>query len=430
MGEITFNFWNAVADMLYVISIYLFLETFLTVKETGVCAKRFCFAVFWVILTALQIYPNLAWVTILADIVIVFGLTHFYKSSLGKRILATGFVLGYMLILEVVGMVVVMGVLSYSLSNHALAGTSPDAPAPVSVAVIALISVLLYRKIKQHREEVRVPATYWITVILVPISSLYITVLVYSFPGVKKWQMLSIMLIMLVISVSVFVLYERQVRFFVEENRKKVLEVQNTYYKRQLDYVLASENAARTLRHDMKNHLLAISALAEKSNSQEIADYVNRIYDVSLLGASHISTGNVVIDSILNHKWMLAEEKEIRMTIDVSIPATLGLDDMDATVLLGNLLDNAIEGAEKSDEKEVALSIRYDRGRLLFCCENQYAGVIKRRGSLYDTVKADRRNHGMGLKSIKGVVEKYNGTMNIVDENHIFKVEILLYVPV
>lgn len=426
MGGISFNFWNSVADIFYTLSIYFFYETFLTVKEK-MTYKKYCFTAYWVVVTVLQIYPNLAWLMMLAHAILSFLLTYLYDSSLGRRILAAGFIMAYMFALEVVGMITIMGILSYSLLDHGLAGTSATAPAPVSVGMLSLFSVLLYRKVKQHKEETKVPVTYWIAIIVVPLSSIYMTLLVYSFPGVKMWQLLSALIIMIVITVSVFLLYEKQIQFFVEENRKKVLEVQNDYYKKQLDYVLVAENATRTLRHDMKNHLLAVSALAEKSNSKEIADYVNRIYDFSQLGKNRVSTGNVVIDSILNHKLMLAEEKEIEMTVDITIPEAVELNDIDVTILLGNLLDNAIENVEKTDEKKVALSIRYDKGRILVCCENPYNGIIKRRGNVYDTVKPDRKNHGMGLKSMKGVVEKYNGIMKIVDENNIFKVEILLY---
>lgn len=428
MGGLTFNFWNSVADIFYILTIYFFYETILTAKEK-VKNRIYYFVIYWMVLTVLQIYPNLAWVSLLVNITFGFMLTCLYDSGLGRRILAAIFIFSYLFSLEVIGMITIMGILSYSLLDHGLAGTSPTAPAPVSVGMVSLASILVYRKIKQHKEETKVPVTYWIAIFLVPLSSIYITLLIFSFSGARMWQQLSTMMIMIAVTVSVFVLYEKQVQFYTEENRKRILEVQNNYYKKQLDYVLVTENATRTLRHDMKNHLLAISALAEKSNIQEIADYVNQIYDFSELGRNRVSSGNVIIDSILNHKLVLAEEKGIEMKVDITIPEAVELNDIDVTILLGNLLDNAIENVEKANEKRVLILIRYDKGRIFICCENPYNGIIKRRGNVYDTVKHDRKNHGMGLKSIKGVVEKYDGTMNILDENNLFRVEILLYVP-
>jgi len=428
--NMVFNFWNTVADAMYVISIYFFYESFLAPKKTAVYRKYMFLAAYWVGITLVQVVFNLAWVTMIAQIIFQFLLTFFYDSGLGRRILALVFIMAYLLSLETIGMIVLYGVESYTISGHALSGTSPTAPAPISIAIVALITTFLYRKIKQHKVEAKVPFTYWVAVIVIPLACIFIIFLIYSISGIKTWKLLSVVFTMLAVTISVFLLYEKQMRFYLAENKKKVLELQNDYYKKQLEYVQATERATKNLRHDMKNHLLSITALAREKDNPEIVDYIGKVYNYSQLGRKHISTGNVVIDSIVNYKWMLAEEKEIDMTVDIAIPKEINMDDIDVTILFGNLLDNAIENAAGTTERKVALSIRYDKGRMFVSCVNSYNGKTKRDGNEYHTVKPDREKHGFGLKSMKEVIGKYDGDMNIQDENHEFRVEIFLYIEV
>ncbi len=426
--EPVFNFWNTVADLMYIVSIYFFYESFLTPRKTAVYQKYMGFAAYWVGITAVQVIFNLAWVTMIVQIVFQVLMTFFYDSGLARRLLAPVFILAYLFSLETIGMIVFLGIESYSLSGHSVAGTSPTAPAPISVGIVALITTFLYRKIRQHKVETKVPFTYWVAVIVIPLACIFIILLIYSLPGIKTWQLLSVLFTMLAVTVSVFLLYEKQMRFYLEENKKKILEVQNDYYKKQLEYVQATERATKNLRHDMKNHLLSITALAKKKDNPEIVDYIGKVYNYSQLDRKHISTGNVVIDSIVNYKWMLAEEKEIDMTADIAIPKEINVDDIDATILLGNLLDNAIENAARTTERKVALSIRYDKGRMFVSCVNSYNGRTKKDGDEYHTVKQDQEKHGFGLKSMKDVIGKYDGVMNIQDDNHEFRVEIFMYI--
>ena len=96
--------------------------------------------------------------------------------------------------------------------------------------------------------------------------------------------------------------------------------------------------------------------------------------------------------------------------------------------MLGNLLDNAIEATEKLEsEKDIFVSLVYQKEKLLIKIRNPYAGVLKKdRAGNYKSEKKDRENHGIGLKSVRKVVEKYEGVMEIHTEDQVFEMCVIL----
>ena len=99
------------------------------------------------------------------------------------------------------------------------------------------------------------------------------------------------------------------------------------------------------------------------------------------------------------------------------------------SVILGNAIDNAIEAAKETEERRVSVILQYTKGRLLIQISNPYSGELQLGTSgEYLTKKAEKENHGYGLKSIKDVVEKSGGVMNIEAKEGRFILTILLYV--
>jgi sensor histidine kinase regulating citrate/malate metabolism len=99
------------------------------------------------------------------------------------------------------------------------------------------------------------------------------------------------------------------------------------------------------------------------------------------------------------------------------------------TVILGNILDNAIKAAAKvKDNSYINLKMKYDKGRLLIQSDNPFAGKITEENGEILTSNADKENHGIGLQNIKKVIQKYDGIINIDYSDNIFSVSLLMYV--
>ena len=96
------------------------------------------------------------------------------------------------------------------------------------------------------------------------------------------------------------------------------------------------------------------------------------------------------------------------------------------TVVLGNLLDNAIRAVKETDRKKLQITMRYNKGRLILQIENAYKNIIKSKGKL-QTTKKEKQGHGIGLESVREVVERYDGIIQIDCKDNMFVVTAILY---
>ena len=112
----------------------------------------------------------------------------------------------------------------------------------------------------------------------------------------------------------------------------------------------------------------------------------------------------------------------------ISIPEKLNLHSFDLNVVLGNLLDNAIDASVQTKEKELKIMMKLDKGVLFLNICNSCRGIAEGKRSILETTKSDKMNHGIGLKNVRRIVEKYHGDMEFLCENGSMKADIMIYV--
>ena len=200
---------------------------------------------------------------------------------------------------------------------------------------------------------------------------------------------------------------------------------QNKLLKNQVDEVQNIYMTMRGWRHDYHNHLQSLKAKLTKNQIDESIEYLNELEkdldDIHQI----VETGNINIDAILNSKLSLAMTHDIDVNVKVSIPKDLPINNIDCCVLLGNLIDNAIEACEKvNDNKYIRLYIGLYKKQLYISITNATNEIVRKFDEEYITTK--RGNHGHGLKRINKVVEKYNGYINRKNEPGVFVTEIML----
>ena len=155
---------------------------------------------------------------------------------------------------------------------------------------------------------------------------------------------------------------------------------------------------------------------------RELERAVN-IYDTTL------KTGNEIFDVILMEKAMVCESKNIRLDCMANGAGLTFMKQSDIYSLFGNVLDNAIEAAEKIEDQErrfISIRVRKDKGMLMIHAENYYSGELEFDGGLPKTTKEDKRYHGFGMKSIRMITEKYHGYFSVKSRDGIFTLNILL----
>lgn len=243
---------------------------------------------------------------------------------------------------------------------------------------------------------------------------------IFSYVG---WGVLS-GLSLFVVTVSVFGMD----RIYVEQKKAEQYQVQTAVWQTLEEQYRQAER----LRHDLKNHVLALRGLWEAQEWEKLGDYLKRMEDGAQLGMSGEAAGNRAVDALLCQKRKLAEEKGIDWECDVRVPKRCSVNEFDLCVLFGNLLDNAVEACvrlqrkEKGQEQGSKPFIRVQAGNIKSCFLLQVKnsmdiGEKQRNGS----AKEDLQEHGIGLLNVGDVVRRYNGVMNTEEQEGIFDISIL-----
>ncbi|MBO5111385.1 MAG: GHKL domain-containing protein [Clostridia bacterium] len=183
----------------------------------------------------------------------------------------------------------------------------------------------------------------------------------------------------------------------------------------------------RGWRHDYRNHISVMKGLHQSGQFEELGRYLDMLEtDLNTVDVV-VKTGNPMADAILNSKLTLAAAKNVPVKTDVHIPVRLGLSELDLCVILGNLLDNAIEASQSLPEGERMVRIYMDikETRLYISVTNLCSGKkMPKVNGRFLTKKGE--GHGFGLVRIDDIVERHGGYLNRNSEDGAFTTEILL----
>ncbi|MDY4145183.1 MAG: GHKL domain-containing protein [Bacilli bacterium] len=183
----------------------------------------------------------------------------------------------------------------------------------------------------------------------------------------------------------------------------------------------------RGWRHNYRNHIQVMKALAEKGDIETIKDYLNKLDEDLTTIDLVVKTGNTMADAILNSKISLAKSKGIKVKVDAHIPIKLKMSELDLCVILGNLFDNAIEANLPLPEDERLIRVYMDmKNTQLYISFTNFtaSGKLAKEANLFKTTKGD--GHGFGLVSIDSIIEKLDGYISRNSEDGAFTTEILI----
>ena len=293
---------------------------------------------------------------------------------------------------------------------------------------LTIVNILGGRK-KREQQQVVLPFLYWFYIIIIPVFSLYYLVLIFHMGNLKKVYIILCICFLLIINCAIIVLYDLIISSMLEKTKTLLLEQQNKFYKQQLQLLQISMKRNNSLRHDLKGHLTTIKIFLKNQNISNAMEYIDKMINIEDVCKYEFSkTGNAVIDSILNLKYQEAQDKEIYMNGKIQVPEELNIDSFDLTIILGNIVNNAIEATyKKENDRQIIIILMYNRGRIILKVENTYNGKINIDKGNIVTSKKDQNNHGIGLQNVKHAVEKYSGTIDINYNKEWFKIYVMLY---
>jgi sensor histidine kinase YesM len=215
----------------------------------------------------------------------------------------------------------------------------------------------------------------------------------------------------------------------IESRKYWEIQLKNNQYEMQSKYYDEINQATvklKSLRHDMANHLGNIKGLVVYKEYDELEEYLNKLlYNIEEIDEI-IITKYPSISALLNRKYTLAEQNNVNCTINVKNIDNLYIDDVDLCIILGNLLDNAIEANLniKNENRYIKLDVYNKENYLIIECVNS----IKLSNNIYlKTTKKNKDIHGIGLKNVRDIVEKYYGKLDIECVKDYFKIKAVLY---
>lgn len=199
------------------------------------------------------------------------------------------------------------------------------------------------------------------------------------------------------------------------------LQLQKEYYQELED----NQKQLRKVHHDMNNHFGVMLNLIQEEQSQQAETYLLNLTEQHKV-SNRIFCRNTIVNAVLNAKYQLMQEYHIDSTIQLEIDTILTIDDISLCSLFGNTLDNAIEAAKYAPKKEISLKARYYNGFFSYEIRNTTCQKIHKKGRRFFSTKKKPNEHGIGLQSVRSIVESYNGILDIHYDDEVFSLVIAI----
>lgn len=209
---------------------------------------------------------------------------------------------------------------------------------------------------------------------------------------------------------------------------KRIANYQNDLVSKQYIEVENIYRQMRGWKHDYHNHIQVMKAYLELEKYKEMDIYLDDLARDLTTIDTVLKTGNIMVDAILNSKLSLAMSQEININAKATVPKDLNIADIDICVIIGNLMDNAMEATIKLQNLEdrfIRVYIREMKNQLYISITNSVGGTVKKINLEYISTKLGI-NHGFGLKRVDSIVRKYNGFINRQNEEGVFATEVIL----
>lgn len=226
----------------------------------------------------------------------------------------------------------------------------------------------------------------------------------------------------------IFMLSSQREQLRREIERTEFTKKEQLWQKTKLRYEMSKESMAVVNQHyhDMKHQLMALSTMSDEDKRKaKLLDMESRIAAYEAV----VKTGNEILDTVLTEKKLTCQINHIAFSCIADGAQLSFMDELDIYTLFGNALDNAIEANRKIENAKnrwISVQIQRKKGIILIELINPYQGTVAFDESRMPvTSKADRESHGFGTKSIRSIIEKYDGQMIIKTEEQKYLIRMI-----
>lgn len=238
----------------------------------------------------------------------------------------------------------------------------------------------------------------------------------------RQWWVFVLGLVLFWAGTSVYCITQK------EKNNVELLQIKCGLLEEQYRQIMQEKKTKNILLHDMKNHLLALSGLAEDGQMEKVQSYIKEMHFVLEQKGMKTETGHPFLDLVLDQKITQAQNAGINVKIEIGDLSGLVMSELEICALFSNLWDNAIEANEKlinPAERWITMICKRQHRLLVIRIMNPTLKNVLG-GEIPETLKADKSMHGLGLRSVRQVVDSHGGILRVDGENGEFDVYICM----
>lgn len=205
----------------------------------------------------------------------------------------------------------------------------------------------------------------------------------------------------------------------------KLVEYQTEQSEKHLNEVRSIHKEMRGYKHDFHHHLQTLKGQLEAGEVDRALAYIEQLDNQLMNVDTLLKTGNVSLDAILSAKIAQAKAENIAVTVKATVLDQLTISDLELSIIIGNLLDNAIEACRTvTGERFIRIFISMKGSMLYFSMLNAAGEKMKKTGSLFATHKDGV--HGFGLRRAEAILEEHGGWVKYNSEDGAFTSEFLV----
>lgn len=408
---------SVVMELVRVILIIEYFQIFF--EKVHLYKKVIAGAVSYIITTGCYLGFHNSLINIISTIIGMFIIAAVHEGTLKKKILHTVMCFGVSCAMDMLAGFALME--APSSSNYVLFSSF------LSVVMFYAVVVILrniYRK--RNREEF---SGQWAFLLLIVLMSICVAYVLLNDNEISRVTALTVIIVMIAVNLILYYFYTSMLDRYIFMQDNVLLREQIAIYESELRANVEQDRQVQALRHDIKHHIREIYLLADKNTDTDIIRYLDEMSDSMDNIEKVASTGNSVFDGILNYyaQKIKQEMNNVNFSVILKIPTDLEISSFDMNVILGNLLDNAMENVsgEAGQELQIEAVLEYIEGLLRIEVVNTFAGNVNKDGERFISHKG--QGHGFGLSNVKKITEKYSGYMMTEHESNRFKVVVLLY---
>jgi len=276
------------------------------------------------------------------------------------------------------------------------------------------------------------PLSVWVLMTIIPMLTIFIMVTITETAVFNNDLRITFYLLvsiigLILINIIFYFLFMKLGKEYEVITENELLKYNNMLQNKHSAEIKELYKEVQTMRHDMKNQFISIRSSIQDENFNKAIDYANIIIENINNTRKFLFTKNDMFNAIVNNKLSEANIKGIKTSYRINYELDECMEDADINILFGNLFDNAIEACEKlKNNKEIILVIDKKRDYIFIEVKNTIDKSILKENPNLLTTKHSKLNHGIGVRSIKKIVEKYDGIINYYEKGNIFSCNILL----